>query len=152
MGLSGLGSLDIVPATGDVPLTAFRVFSDAGEAGTSGLGIDPVDPDDALQAGDIGTLIVPADPRVRMNIGIRTLASGVSMQITVRDQNGIIRHTMSKSFGPTFFTQTGAAQFLDGFQVAANDTIAFAINSGSAFIYASVTDNKTQDPTLLYAR
>jgi hypothetical protein len=152
MGQSGLGTLDIVTTTGDVPLTSFRVFNDGGDAGTSGLGIDPVLPADALEAGDVGTLIVPADTRVRMNIGIRTLSSGVSLMITVRDKNGLLRTSMSKSFDPTYFTQMTATQFLNGFEVAASDTISFSINSGAAFIYASVTDNKTQDPSLLYAR
>ena len=43
------------------------------------------------------------------------------------------------------------AAFL-GVTLNANDTIDFAINSGSAIVYGAVTDNTTQDPTLHYAK
>jgi hypothetical protein len=152
MGLSGLGSLDLVTNTGAAPLTTFRIFNDAAEKGTSGLGIDPIPASEALQSGQTAVLLVPADlVRFRMNIGVRTLASGVSMMITVRDKDGLTRHTTTKSYGPTFFTQVSGASFAD-IVLTPNDSINIAINSGSAIIYGSVTDNTTQDPTLIYAK
>lgn len=151
MGQSGLGSLDIVTDE-EVPITAFRVFSDGGEAGTSGIGLEPIMPGDALQAGDSGVLLASGDPsRLRTNIGVRTLGDGVSMMITIRDAEGLVRHTLTKTLGADYFNQHKASDFL-GFEPGPNDSITFAINSGSAFIYVALTDNRTQDPTLFYAR
>ncbi len=151
MGLSGLGSLDLVTTQGGPPLTTFRIFNDAGAAGTSGMSISPISPDDALQAGQTAVLLAPADlTRFRLNIGVRTLTAGVSMQITVRDVTGAIRHTTTKSYAGTWFLQDSATNFL-GIALTPNDSIDFAINSGSAIIYGALTDNTTQDPTLNYA-
>ena len=152
MGLSGLGSLDVVTNDGGAPLATFRIFNDGGANGTSGLGIEPLPTSEALQAGQNAVLLVPSDlVRFRMNVGVRTLGSGVSMMITVRDRDGAIRHTTTRSHGPTFFTQVSASTFA-GIDVTPNDSIGIAINGGSAIIYGSVTDNTTQDPTLFYAR
>lgn len=152
MGQSGLGSLDLVTTQGSAPLTTFRIFSDAGALGTSGMSIDPIAPNDALKSGQTGVLLAPADlMRFRLNIGIRTLSAGVSMQITVRDVTGAIRHTATKTLPATYFIQESAANFL-GVTPSPGDSIDFAINSGSAIIYGAVTDNTTQDPTLNYAK
>jgi len=152
MGLSGLGSLDLVTNSGAAPLTTFRIFNDAGDKGTSGLGIDPVPASQALQSGQTAVLLVPADlVRFRLNIGVRTLASGVTMMITVRDKDGLTRNTTTKSHDPTFFTQVSGALFA-GIELTPNDSISIAINSGSAIVYGAVTDNTTQDPTLIYAK
>ena len=152
MGQSGLGSIDLITTQGSAPLTSFRIFNDAGAAGTSGMSIEPLTASQALQAGQTGVLLAPQDlSRFRLNIGVRTLASGATMQITIRDGNGAIRHTTTRSFGATYFTQESAAQFL-GTDLVPGDTIDFAINSGSAIVYGAVTDNVTNDPTLNYAK
>jgi hypothetical protein len=152
MGQSGLGSLDLITTQGSAPLTAFRIFNDAGAAGTSGMSIEPLPTTQALQSGQTGVLLAPQDlTRFRLNIGVRTLSAGVSLQITVRDSGGVIRHTTTKTLGPTFFTQESANSFL-GVELVPGDTIDFAINSGNAIIYGAVTDNVTNDPTLQYAK
>ena len=152
MGLSGLGSVDLVTNSGSAPLATFRIFNDAGDKGTSGLGIEPLPANQALQPGQTAVLLVPADlVRFRLNIGVRTLSSGVSLMITVRDKDGLTRHTTTTSYGPTFFTQVSGASFA-GIELTPNDSISIAINSGSAIIYGAVTDNTTQDPTLIYAK
>lgn len=151
-GQSGLGSMDLITTQGSAPLTTFRIFNDAGAAGTSGMSIEPLPASQALQAGQTAVLLAPSDlSRFRLNIGVRTLGSGASMQITVRDGSGVTRQTLTKTFGPTFFNQEGASTFL-GITLNPNDTIDFAINSGSAIVYGAVTDNTTQDPTLHYAK
>jgi hypothetical protein len=151
-GQSGLGSMDLVTTQGSAPLTTFRIFNDAGAAGTSGMSIEPLATSQALQAGQTAVLLAPSDlTRFRLNIGVRTLGSGASMLVTVRDGSGVTRQTITKTFGPTFFNQEGANTFL-GITLNPNDTIDFAINSGSAIVYGAVTDNTTQDPTLHYAK
>jgi len=150
---SGLGSADIVADAGSAfPVTLVRVFNDAGAAGTTGLALEPMAASDALQNGDTGVLIAPADTRFRLNIGVRTLEQGVAFNVTVRNKDGVVVKTTSKSFGPTFFRQIGSTEILDGYVLAGGETITIQITSGSAFIYGSTTDNTTQDPSVQFAK
>lgn len=152
LSLSGVGSADLVPTSGKVPLTFVRVFNDAGAAGTTGMTLDPVTAANALQNGDTGILIAPADPaNYRFNIGIRSLASGAALQMTVRSQDGTVRQTVTKTYLPVYFVQQAASDLL-GTTLAANDAIAFTVNAGSAVVYGSATDNRTQDPSVQIAR
>lgn len=150
---SGLGSVDLYVDPGNpVPVISARIFSDFGVNGTNGFFMEPVGPDSALQAGDVGVLVAPADvAAARLNIGIRSLDTGASLTITVRDKNGVVRKTLTKTYPPTFFEQVSAntllAVTLDG-----SDMITFSVNSGKAIIYGAQTDNKTQDPSVQYAK
>jgi len=155
MGLpSGLGSADLVAdATSPLPVALARVFNDGGAAGTTGLALDAAAPDDALKQGQTGALFAPADvQRFRLNIGVRTLDQGAAIAITVRNRDGAIVKTLTKSLGGTFFAQTSAAGFLDGFALTGGETISFEVTSGSAFIYGATTDNVTNDPSVQFAR
>ena len=114
---SGVGSADIIAdATSPLPLMLVRVFNDGGSAGTTGLTEDSLSVDAALQNGSSATLIAPDDVSwFRLNIGIRTLAQGVTLSITARDKDGAIVKSVTTAYLPTFFTQVGASQ-LYGFQ------------------------------------
>jgi uncharacterized protein YjdB len=153
MGLpSGLGSADLVADAGSAfPITLVRVFNDAGTAGTTGLAEEPMAASDALQSGDSGVLIAPADQKFRLNIGVRTLEQGASMTLTVRDKDGAVVKTTTKTYGATFFTQVGSAAMLDGYVLTGGETITIQITAGSAFLYGSTTDNTTQDPSVQFA-
>ena len=150
---SGLGSADIVADAGSAfPVTLVRVFNDAGAAGTTGLALEPMAASEALQNGDTGVLIAPADTRFRLNIGVRTLEQGVGFNLTVRNKDGVVVKTTSKSFGATFFRQIGSTEILDGYVLVGGETVTIQITSGSAFIYGSTTDNTTQDPSVQFAK
>jgi hypothetical protein len=150
---SGLGSADIVADAGSAfPVTLVRVFNDAGAAGTTGLALESMSASEALQNGESGVLIAPADTRFRLNVGVRTLEQGVAMTLTVRNKDGVVVKTTSKSFGPTFFRQIGSSEILDGYVLAGGETITVQITSGSAFVYGSTTDNTTQDPSVQFAK
>ena len=150
---SGLGSADVVADAGSpFPVLLARVFNDAGAAGTTGLALEPMAASDALQNGDTGVLIAPADTRFRLNIGVRTLEQGVGFNLTVRNKDGVVVKTTSKSFGATFFRQIGSTEILDGYVLAGGETITIQITSGSAFVYGSTTDNTTQDPSVQFAK
>ena len=150
---SGLGSADLVADAGSpFPVALVRVFNDAGTAGTTGLAEEPMNAADALQNGDAGVLIAPADQKFRLNIGFRTLEQGASMTFTVRDKDGTLVKTSTRTFGPTFFQQVGSATILDGYVLTGGETITVQITAGSAFIYGSTTDNTTQDPSVQFAR
>ena len=150
---SGLGSADVIADAGTAfPVTLARVFNDGGVAGTTGLALDLMALSDALQNGDSGVLIAPADTRFRLNIGVRTLESGASMTLTVRDKDGAVVKTASQTFGATFFRQFGSSTILDGYTLVGGETITIQITSGSAFVYGSTTDNTTQDPSVQFAK
>jgi hypothetical protein len=154
MGISsGLGSIDIMTNPGDpVRVMSARIFSDAGVNGSAGFFTEPLSPDAALQAGDSGVIIAPADPvAARLNLGVRSLESGAAFLITVRSKNGSVRNTVNKSYTPTFFEQVNANSYV-GVILDASDTITFTMISGKAIIYGSQTDNKTQDPSVQFAK
>lgn len=150
---SGLGSIDIYTTPGHpVPVISARVFSDFGASGTNGFFIEPVGPDAALQAGDTAVLVAPADPAAaRLNVGVRSLETGAAFSITVRSKNGTVRTTLSKTYSPTLFEQVSANSYL-GLTLDGSDTITFTMTSGKAIIYGAQTDNKTQDPSVQYAK
>jgi len=151
---SGIGSADLVADSGStLPLALVRVFNDGGVLGTSGLAEDALSTDDALQQGDGASLIAPEDiTHFRLNIGVRTLTNGAAFSITVRDRNGNVVKSTTKSFAPTFFRQFSSIEILDGFVLAGGETISFDVTSGSALIYGATTDNTTNDPSVQFAR
>jgi hypothetical protein len=154
LGQTGLGSLDIAITAGDFwPLAVTRVYNDAGSAGTSGLSESYVTPmvgfqSHFLKRGSIGFLLTPQDTgRMRLNIGVRTWFSGADITATLIEGTGVPVRTVTKSYPPIWFEQTDAASFLGG-PIAANQSIRFTINAGSAVIYGSTTDNTTNDPAI----
>jgi hypothetical protein len=155
MGIAtGLGSVDLV---GDVlsglPVSLVRAFNDGGAAGTTGLVEEQLTAADALLPGSAGVLLAPADfQKFRLNIGVRTLDQGVTMTVTARDPAGAELKSVSRSYGPTFFTQVGAAAMLDGFTLTGGESLTFAVTTGSAFVYGATTDNTTNDPSIQFAR
>jgi len=154
MGLgSGIGSADLIAdGTSPLPLALARVFNDGGVAGTTGLTQDAFSPNDALRAGNSGVLFAPEDQqRFRLNVGIRTLDEGSTIEITVRDRDGLVVKSASRTFPPSYFTQLGSAAILDGYALNGGETITFAVTSGSAFLYGSTTDNTTNDPSIQFA-
>jgi hypothetical protein len=152
MSQSGLGSVDLLTAEGQRPESVIRIFNDAGDAGTTGMSQEPVAEHEALQQGSTGVLIAPASMgRSRFNIGIRTLRDGATLMLTVRQKDGALKHTTTRSYSSELFEQRNAADFL-GIALEADDSIALHIDSGSAVIYGSTTDNITQDPSLQIAR
>jgi hypothetical protein len=159
MGVTGLGSLDIiVPAGQSIPIILTRVYNDAGINGTSSLTEVPVPVSDGvaintyvMAGGVTGFLVGPRDPvRTRFNIGVRTLYSGATIQVTQRNSAGVLVRTASHTYTATFFVQTDAASFLGG-PIGANDTIQISVSSGSAIVYGSTTDNTTNDPAIQFA-
>jgi hypothetical protein len=151
---SGLGSADLIgDPTSPLPIALTRVFNDGGAAGTTGLAQESMPATDALQPGTTGALFAPTDmQKFRLNIGVRTLAEGASMTVTVRDRDGNTVKTLTKTLQPTFFQQVSSGQFLDGFALAGGETISFAVTAGGAFVYGATTDNTTNDPSVQFAR
>ncbi len=159
MGQTGIGSLDVsVPANQAVPMLMTRVYNDAGSAGTSSLTEEAipyttsVDVDmNVLARGVTAFLVTPRDPnRTRFNIGIRTLYSGATIQVTVRNSDGTTVRTVSRTYTANYFVQTDAATFVGG-PISGDQTVQITVSSGSAIVYGSSTDNTTNDPAIQFA-
>jgi hypothetical protein len=151
---SGLGSADLVPdpLASALPLVVTRIYNDGGFKGTAGMTLDAAGLHDALFAGQKGGVLAPMDPTMmRMNVGVRTLADGATFTITMRSKAGTIVASKQVSYPPTYFTQHSAEGLL-GAPMSADASLTFAMESGSAIIYASTTDNTTQDTQIQIAR
>jgi hypothetical protein len=78
---------------------------------------------------------------------VRTLDRGASMIVTVRNRNGAVIHTETRSFVANYFTQSSANAFA-GTTLSAGDYIEVQITSGSAILYGASVDNLTNDPSV----
>ncbi len=153
MGRSGLGSADIEATSGSVPSVTARVFNDAGAAGTTGFTEELMRSDEALQPGQSGVLLIPADvTRFRFNLGVRTLEGGVTATLTVRDAGGAVVATVSRAFSATYHEQQSAAAFLGVPTLPSGSSISIAVTSGAVIFYGATVDNTTGDPSLQIAR
>lgn len=153
MGLSGLGSMDVMMTQGPLPAITTRVFSDNGAAGTLGFTEDTVPPELALLTGQTGYLTLPADlTNFRMNIGVRTLDAGASLSVTYIDAGGhSIGFIPLKVYQANYFEQVTVSSFLNNASLAPNGSVQIYVTAGSAIVYASTTDNRTSDSSIKIA-
>ena len=150
---SGLGSADVEVTSGAVPATTVRVFNDAGAAGTTGFTEDAMRPEEALQPGSSGVLLLPADLTLfRFNMGVRTLEAGAAATFTLRDASGAVVATGSRTFSATYHEQQSASAFLGVSTLPAGGSISIAVTSGAAIFYGATVDNTTGDPSFQIAR
>jgi hypothetical protein len=159
MGLSGLGTLDILmPNASTSPLVVARVFNDAGANGTSGFTEDAISPKETgdlgrvLTAGDSGYLVLPADTEAfRFNIGVRTLGVGGWVQFVVYDAHGDQVADVAKTLEAYTFMQQEATDFL-GVELPPGGAIRVRPTGGSVIVYGATVDEVTQDPSIQFAR
>jgi hypothetical protein len=153
MGLSGLGSADLVPTSGPAPASNARIYNDGGAAGTTGFSEPAFRAEDASQAGDESVLILPSDAvNYRFNLGVRTLSAGVTATFTVWDASGGLVATVPKTFGPNFFVLQAGPAFLGLPSFPNGGSLGITINSGSAVFFGATVDNRTQDTSTQFTR
>jgi len=149
MGASGLGSLDVVTNGGAQPIVTARVFSDGGAAGTSGFFEEGVSPIDSIDGFRGGVLFTPEDPvNFRMNIGVRTLDQGATVNVAVLDANGNTLGLRTTTYPANYFEQDPFATFTGVSATPAGGRIHVSVAyPGRAIFYSSVVDNRTSDST-----
>jgi hypothetical protein len=151
-GLSGIYSVDIYITSGPVPVNVFRVYNDAGAAGTTGFDEETIGLGGALYTGQHAVLLSPIDStKFRFNIGVRTFMTGAAITVTARDATGAVKGVVTKSYPAFFFQQGSAADFL-GFPLDANSSLEIVVDAGSLILYGADADNTTQDPSVHLAR
>lgn len=156
MGASGIGSLDVFTNGGAQPIVTARLFADGGSAGTSGFSEEGLAPADAIDAFRRGVLFTPEDPvNFRMNIGVRTLDTGVTIGITAFDANNIVLGSRTATYAANYFEQVPFATFTGVPTLPAGGRIAVSVSfdtyPGTIFVYSSVIDNRTSDSTFRLA-
>jgi plastocyanin len=153
MGLSGLGSADLVPTSGPVPASNARIYNDAGAAGTSSFSEPAFRAEEASQAGDSSVLILPSDAtNYRFNLGVRSLSAGVSATFTVWDASGSLVATVPKTFGPNLFHLDSGPGFLGLPSFPNGGSLGVTITQGSAVFFGATVDNRTQDTSTQFTR
>jgi hypothetical protein len=151
LGASGLVSIDILAERGPVPTIVARAYDDQ-PTGTTGVSVPAIRAAEVLTSGSIAALIVPRDlERYRFNIGARALTTGATLELTVRDSAGVDRHFADIVLGENQFTQQPGDVFA-GTTLRANDSIEVKIAAGSAIVYATTVDNRTNDSSIQVLR
>lgn len=158
MGQTGLGSLDLLmPPGSQLPVMAMRIYNDAGSGGTAGffeelIGTSSGIGTHILTNGTQGFLLTPVEPaRTRMNFGVRTLSSAVTMTVRLENAAGQVITTAPKSYPPNFFEQVDSGTFLNGAVLQPDQKVRIIVTGGLAIVYGSVTDNVTNDPSVQFA-
>lgn len=151
LGVTGLGSLDILADSGGVPTIVARAYDDQ-PSGTTGVTVPAIPIGDVLSRTDLGALIVPRDlTRYRFNIGVRALDSGTTLELTIRTPSGAQRAIRNITFTEHQFVQQSGDAFA-GTALAPNESIEIRIASGSAIVYATTVDNTTNDSSIQVLR
>jgi hypothetical protein len=152
MGVTGLGSLDVLSATW-APLVTAHVFNDTAN-GTNGF-IEPmVSVKDVIHSAATFRLVIPNDTtNYRMNIGSRSLTTALHLGCLLYDAAGQQIGTVSKSYPANYFEQVPLQEFI-GASVAIPPagTLDCQPFFGDLAIYSSITDNRTNDSAIYIAR
>jgi hypothetical protein len=150
MNASGLGSLDIRPDSGaenGVFEVEARVFNETPEGGRYGSLVP------ALTPGDLypGELVIPLTRDVvttsRVNVGFRTFSEPVTVRIFANV--GGLRDLGERTFDANTFVQLPLAELVrTTLPFDADVTLSFERGKPIS-VYYSVTDNNTNDPTVI---
>ena len=155
LGQSGIGSIDVI-TSGVPPLVTARIFNDLGAiAGTSGFSTDAVAPADAAQGSELIYLHMPTDvTNFRMNVGVRTLGAPVTMSVARLAASGapLASPNIVKTYAANFFEQKSALEFAQLAALSPDGILRIQVTAGKAIIYASITDNRTNDSAIELAR
>jgi hypothetical protein len=150
IGATGLGSVDIRPAFSPLPVVAARIFTDQGANGTLGFNEPVRTVEDAMHDAEYGHFVVPPDlTNFRVNVGIRTLDEQATLLITHFSPSGALSSGLIKVYPPNSFQQVPLAAFVNGTPVP-NGRVSIRFDGGKAIVYASTTDNRTNDSQLAF--
>ena len=127
------------------PLPATLVTSNvANAAGTYGLALRPIEPDDVLRRGSVGHLIwADQDDAFRTNVGVTLLEPESSVVVRVFDAAGTLVGQTTVASPTTSSWQRSIADIVGA--PLTHGRVDLVPNTGSATGYVSVLDNLTSD-------
>lgn len=147
IGQSGIGSLDIIPdedASSIVPGIEARLYNET-SIGTFGTLAAPAYPYDYLRANML-EVTIPESDTSRINIGFRTLTAA-KMRIFVYSPEGQLLSFHDVSYPAGWMQMTSANDFA-GKTLQKGQRVQ-VIFDGSVIPFHTVTENSTNDPTLI---
>ena len=151
LGVTGLGSLDVLIERGQLPTIVARAYDDQ-PTGTTGATVPAIRATDILTRTDAAALIAPRDrTRYRFNIGIRALDTGVTLELVVRSSTGTERTRRILTFPANHFEQQ-PGDTIAGITLNPNDALELSFLAGAAIVYGSTVDNTTNDSSLQVLR
>jgi hypothetical protein len=153
MGRSGLGSMDVV-TSGMPPVLTARVYNDGGFSGTSGFTEEAFAPTAALQNFQTAYLSMPSDvENYRMNVGVRSLGSQTTLSIGRFSASGALlaAPNVVKTYPPNYFEQVSGAAFAGLTALSPDGVLTVQVIEGQAIVYATITDNRTNDSSIVFA-
>lgn len=148
---SGLGSIDVLASSSYAPLVVTRIFNDGGAAGTAGFSEPMVRPGDEfiIEAPRTAFLVAPSDfTKSRMNIAVRALSEGATLEFRVTHSNGTFVGFGTKTYGADEFDLDSTTTLLPGVTIGNNDTIQVKVTAGRAIVGGVSVDNTTNDTSL----
>ncbi|PYQ28881.1 MAG: hypothetical protein DMF56_14510 [Acidobacteria bacterium] len=149
---TGKGSIDVYTRMGfEAPTVTARVYDDS-SGGTKGFTFDALTDREALQPSEIASLALPNDAaRYRVNVGVRTLDGDTRVEYDLYDQNGTLRSSTTKTYPANYYQQTDFNS-LFGVSFQPGDTIQVVQQAGRSFVYTSIIDNTSNDPSAQIAK
>jgi hypothetical protein len=151
IGTTGLGSIDLISTTAYRPFVNVRIFDDRGTNGTAGFTEDFFAVSEALEATESDSFAIPSDTtNFRMNLGIRTLDLPARVRFTIVSAAGATNTPVELPYAANYFEQPNAAALLG--PLPAGGGIRVRVIEGSAIVYASTTDNRTNDSSAQFSR
>ena len=152
IGVTGKGSIDVYTTIGyEPPTVAARVYDDSA-SGTKGFTFDAMTEREALQLFEFATLAVPSDKtKYRMNIGVRSLSAETQVEFDLFDANAGLRQVVTNTYPADYYVQTDFHS-LFGVDFNPGDTITVVIRRGAAYVYGSIIDNGSNDPSVQVAK
>lgn len=155
MSVSGVGSIDVY-STGATPIVNARVYNDTG-SGTNGFTEPLVAPNAAAHEFDRLWLTIPSDlSAYRMNVGVRTFASGATMNCIVWSSTGSAAIGLTKTYAANATSLESLQSFFGGDNRAIQPggsiqcTMATDVKT-DVVLYGTVTDNRTNDSAMYLA-
>lgn len=147
IGVSGVGSLEIVPERGAAPASSFRI-----ENGSGFVTVPAVDADSVMSAGQRSAMKMPSDTeRFRVNVGIRTLENGATIWFCSHEPDGTYIPGHTRYFPPNYLVQMPVEELHSG-AVKADRMLMFTVKAGSAVIFGSTLENNGHTSTLQILR
>jgi hypothetical protein len=151
MGQSGLGSIDLYSLSSFPPVVNVRVFDDKGAvAGTSGFSEEFTPPAKTLIRGSAALALTPGN--YRTNIGMRAIIGVAKVQFSLYNAQGVLIGSQIRDLEPGVFQQVPLTS-LFGTAAANGAHVSVSLLSGApVIVYASTTDNRTNDSSIQFAR
>lgn len=158
MGLSGLGTIDIVPDDDVAPIVEARIVN-VREGRVYGDRVPVLNGADVFKPSSFGlsgVFRLPVFDRTtsRINVGIRSFGSSpIRLDITILGVQGTFRHTLRAIPANTFvqlpLDELAGSPVLEGEQLDIVAQVPDRDESSGVFIYYTVTESSTNDPTVV---